>query len=73
VSSGYTAAASVGLATFIAENGFARLGMCMSTTCANVYIDSSTNVSRRYCSDRCATRANVAAYRARRRAMALSG
>jgi predicted RNA-binding Zn ribbon-like protein len=71
-SSGYTAAASVGLATYIAENGFARLGVCLSSRCANVYIDSSTNVSRRYCSDRCATRANVAAYRARRRAMALS-
>ncbi|NEE27579.1 CGNR zinc finger domain-containing protein, partial [Streptomyces sp. SID7982] len=30
-------------------------------------LDTSTNRSRRYCSDRCATRANVAAYRARKR------
>jgi predicted RNA-binding Zn ribbon-like protein len=70
VSSGYTAAAGVGLATYIAENGFARLGVCQSSACRNVFIDSSTNVSRRYCSDRCATRANVAAYRARQRALA---
>lgn len=35
--------------------------------CRNAYLDTSTNRSRRYCSDRCATRANVAAYRARKR------
>jgi hypothetical protein len=35
-----------------------------------VFIDTSTNRSRRYCSDRCATRANVAAYRARRKEQA---
>ena len=40
-------------------------------TCTNVYVDTSPNHSRRYCSDRCSSRANVAAYRAssgRRRA-----
>ena len=72
VSSGYAAAASVGLATYIAENGFSRLGVCQANSCRNVFIDSSTNVSRRYCSDRCATRANVAAYRARQRALSAS-
>ena len=36
--------------------------------CTNVYVDTSPNQSRRYCSDRCSSRANVAAYRARRRA-----
>ncbi|WP_141743598.1 CGNR zinc finger domain-containing protein, partial [Streptomyces abyssalis] len=34
---------------------------------SRAYLDTSTNRSRRYCSDRCATRANVAAYRARKR------
>ncbi|WP_438818627.1 CGNR zinc finger domain-containing protein, partial [Streptomyces venezuelae] len=35
--------------------------------CRNAYLDPPPNRSRRYCSDRCATRANVAAYRARKR------
>jgi predicted RNA-binding Zn ribbon-like protein len=30
-------------------------------------VDTSPNQSRRYCSDRCSSRANVAAYRARQR------
>ena len=44
-----------------------RLGLCEAPPCRNAYLDTSTNRSRRYCSDRCATRANVAAYRARKR------
>jgi predicted RNA-binding Zn ribbon-like protein len=32
-----------------------------------VFVDTSPNQSRRYCSDRCSSRANVAAYRARQR------
>ena len=38
--------------------------------CTNVYVDTSPNQSRRYCSDRCSSRANVAAYRARQKAAA---
>ena len=34
------------------------------------FVDTSPNRSRRYCSDRCSSRANVAAYRARQRAAA---
>jgi hypothetical protein len=32
-----------------------------------VFIDTSTSRSRRYCSDRCMNRANVTAFRARKR------
>jgi predicted RNA-binding Zn ribbon-like protein len=32
-----------------------------------VFIDTSVSHTRRYCSDRCASRANVIAYRARKR------
>jgi predicted RNA-binding Zn ribbon-like protein len=64
---GYTAAAVLGLAFYVSEHGLTRLGVCRSRPCHNVFIDVSTNRSRRYCSERCATRANVAAYRARRR------
>jgi predicted RNA-binding Zn ribbon-like protein len=65
---GYTAAAVMGLAVLLTEAGVDRLGVCRGAPCRNVFVDTSTNKSRRYCSDRCATRANVAAYRARRRA-----
>ncbi|TSB21275.1 CGNR zinc finger domain-containing protein [Streptomyces sp. NBC_01525] len=64
---GYTATACMGLAFHLTELGVDRLGVCEARPCRNVYVDTSTNRSRRYCSDRCATRANVAAYRARKR------
>ena len=63
----YGAKAAMGLAVQATELGFDRLGVCQAVPCREVFIDTSTNRSRRYCSDRCATRANVAAYRARRK------
>jgi predicted RNA-binding Zn ribbon-like protein len=71
---GYAAIACMGLAFQLTTLGVDRLGICEAAPCRNAYIDTSTNRSKRYCSDRCATRANVAAYRARkRRERALSG
>jgi predicted RNA-binding Zn ribbon-like protein len=67
VAAGYAAGACMGLAVRVTQLGIDRLGVCQASPCADVFIDTSTNRSRRYCSDRCATRANVAAYRARRR------
>lgn len=64
---GYAAIAAMGLAFHLTEFGVDRLGVCEAAPCRNAYLDTSTNRSRRYCSDRCATRANVAAYRARKR------
>ncbi|MFI9625450.1 CGNR zinc finger domain-containing protein [Streptomyces sp. NPDC052042] len=64
---GYAAIAAMGLAFHLTSYGVDRLGLCQSAPCRNAYLDTSTNRSRRYCSDRCATRANVAAYRARKR------
>lgn len=66
-SSGYSATACMGLAVQLTTLGADRLGICEAAPCRNAYVDTSTNRSRRYCSDRCATRANVAAYRARKR------
>jgi predicted RNA-binding Zn ribbon-like protein len=57
----------LGLATLVCDLGPGRLGVCAATPCTNVYVDTSPNRSRRYCSDRCSSRANVAAYRARQR------
>ncbi|WP_051939978.1 CGNR zinc finger domain-containing protein [Phaeacidiphilus oryzae] len=59
--------ASAGLAAHLTRHGAERLGVCAAAPCRNAYLDTSTNRSRRYCSDRCATRHNVAAHRARRR------
>ncbi|MBM9503597.1 CGNR zinc finger domain-containing protein [Actinacidiphila acididurans] len=64
---GWSATACMGLAVQLTSLGVDRLGICQATPCRNAYVDTSTNRSRRYCSDRCATRANVAAYRARKR------
>ncbi|MBB3042082.1 CGNR zinc finger domain-containing protein [Nocardioides soli] len=60
----------LGLAMLVCDLGADRLGVCSSAPCTNVFVDASPNRSRRYCSDRCSSRANVAAYRARRRAVA---
>ena len=60
--------ALLGLATLVCDLGPTRLGVCSATPCTNVYVDTSPNHSRRYCSDRCSSRANVAAYRARQKA-----
>jgi predicted RNA-binding Zn ribbon-like protein len=60
----------LGLANLVCDLGPTRLGICAASPCANVYVDTSPNQSRRYCSDRCSSRANVAAYRARQKAVA---
>ncbi len=60
----------LGLANLVCDLGPTRLGICSAAPCRNVYVDTSPNQSRRYCSDRCSSRANVAAYRARQKAVA---
>ena len=60
----------MGLANLVCDLGPSRLGVCSARDCTSVYVDTSPNKSRRYCSDRCSSRANVAAYRARQRAAA---
>lgn len=65
-----TAECVMGLAMLVVDYGPTRLGVCSSDKCDHVFIDTSPNKSRRYCSDRCSSRANVAAYRARRKSEA---
>jgi len=60
----------MGLSTLVCDLGANRLGVCDASPCTQVFVDTSPNQSRRYCSDRCSSRANVAAYRARQRAVA---
>jgi predicted RNA-binding Zn ribbon-like protein len=65
----YAARAVVGLAGIVTQMGPERLGACADAACQGVFIDASTNRSRRFCSDRCAAkvRANVTAFPGRRR------
>jgi CGNR zinc finger len=65
----YLAGAIWGLAVWLCEHGSSRFGVCADTRCRNVYLDTSSNCCRRFCSERCATRSHVAAHRARKRAV----
>ncbi|MFC6015183.1 CGNR zinc finger domain-containing protein [Plantactinospora solaniradicis] len=68
VSAEYLAGAVWGLSVWLCEYGSARFGLCADDRCGNVYLDTSSNCCRRFCSERCATRSHVAAHRARKRA-----
>lgn len=64
----YAAGSAMGLAMLVAQLGTDRLGVCATPSCQRVFIDTSSNRSRRYCGERCASRANVTTLPARRRA-----
>ena len=68
VATEYAAGAVMGLTMAFLDVGPRRFGTCADSGCTGVFLDTSRNRSRRFCSDRCATRANVAALRSRRRA-----
>jgi len=63
----YAAGAATGLAVRLSDLGIDRFGVCQAAGCLGVFIDCSTSNTRRYCSDRCMNRANVSAFRARKR------
>jgi predicted RNA-binding Zn ribbon-like protein len=68
VSAEHMAGAVWGLAVWLCQSGSERFGVCADERCGNVYLDTSSNCCRRFCSERCATRSHVAAHRARKRA-----
>lgn len=63
----YAAGATMGLAVRLADLGIERFGVCQAAPCQGVFIDTSASRTRRYCSERCTNRANVTAFRARKR------
>ncbi|MDQ4125783.1 MAG: CGNR zinc finger domain-containing protein [Actinomycetota bacterium] len=67
------AVAAMGLATVVVRWGWERLGVCRADDCADVFVDTSRNKSRRYCDPSCSTRMNVAAFRARHKERAYDG
>lgn len=62
-----TTTVAMGLSQVVIQHGWQRLGVCSAEGCNDVYVDTSRNASRRYCSNTCASRSTVAAYRARRK------
>ena len=64
-----TCDAGLGLAMMMTDHP-GRLKACAAPGCINVFVDESRNRSRRWCSDRCSGRVNVAASRSRKRATA---
>ncbi|TQS45027.1 CGNR zinc finger domain-containing protein [Cryptosporangium phraense] len=62
------ATVSMAFANVIVRQGRNRIGICAAADCANVFVDTSRNRSRRYCSETCASRTTVSAYRARKKA-----
>ncbi|CNE73262.1 conserved protein containing a Zn-ribbon-like motif%2C possibly RNA-binding [Mycobacterium tuberculosis] len=55
------------LAELVVEHGLGRTGVCAAGGCDRVYADTSRAGRRRFCSEACANRTNVAAFRARHR------
>jgi predicted RNA-binding Zn ribbon-like protein len=62
-----TTTVAMGLSQVVVQHGWQRLGVCSAENCDDVYVDTSRNASRRYCSNTCASRSTVAAYRARQK------
>src|SRR3954452_22776034 len=62
-----TTTVAMGLSQVVVQHGWQRLGVCSAEGCDNVYVDTSRNASRRYCSNTCASRSTVAAHRAPRK------
>ncbi|HEX3708076.1 MAG TPA: CGNR zinc finger domain-containing protein [Mycobacteriales bacterium] len=60
-----TGEALYGMTLTVTEIGADRFGWCADTGCSAAYFDATANHSKRFCSQRCATRTNVAAYRRR--------
>lgn len=57
----------MGLVVVLCDYGTDRFGICASESCRAAFIDTSKNTRKRYCSEACAHRESVAAFRARRR------
>jgi predicted RNA-binding Zn ribbon-like protein len=64
---GVAASTAMGVAVVLCDYGKDRLGACAAADCRDVFIDTSRNAQRRYCSHGCSNRSNVAAHRARKR------
>lgn len=58
----------MGLAAVLCDGGRLRVGSCDAHDCERVFVDTSRNARRRFCTSTCSTRHHVAAHRARQHA-----
>lgn len=66
VATGWAAGCATGLAVVLGSERGDRLGVCTAPRCDRVYVDTSRNGTRRFCSTSCQNRVKAAAFRARR-------
>ena len=59
----YAAGAISGLTFVVSQFGLDRLGVCSIASCQRVFLDASSNRSRRYCTEHCTARGNVTTIR----------
>jgi predicted RNA-binding Zn ribbon-like protein len=64
---GWAASCATGLAVVLGNSLDSRLGVCTAPRCDRVYVDTSRNGTRRFCSTACQNRVKTAAFRARGR------
>ena len=64
---GWSAGVASGLALAIGSDLAGRLGICAAPACDRVFVDTSRNGQRRFCSARCQSRVKAAAHRSRQR------
>jgi predicted RNA-binding Zn ribbon-like protein len=62
---GWAAGCATGLAVVLGSDLHGRLGVCTADNCDRVYVDTSRNGTRRFCSSTCQNRVKAAAFRAR--------
>jgi len=62
---GWAAGCATGLAIVLGGEHHDRLGVCTAPHCDRVYVDTSRNGSRRFCSTACQNRVKAAAFRER--------
>jgi predicted RNA-binding Zn ribbon-like protein len=62
---GWAAGCATGLAVVLGGELYDRLGVCTAPRCDRVYVDTSRNGSKRFCSTSCQNRVKAAAFRER--------
>jgi predicted RNA-binding Zn ribbon-like protein len=62
---GWAAGCATGLAVVVGASLHGRLGVCSAPRCDRVFVDTSRNGSRRFCSTACQNRVKAAAFRAK--------
>ena len=70
---GWAAGCATGLAVVLGSELHGRIGVCTAPRCDRVYVDTSRNGTRRFCSTTCQNRVKAAAFRARQATSANPG